>query len=167
VTTSVAAGEWENSAAPVPKTPISHHGLQYYYQNTVGTSSQPTWYDYHLYGGPNNDQRYLIGQVLQAVGGNPDLLRFGEFGYDVEGSSETSAQLAAQATYAQSARYYANQAGLRAPSWWSLMDVAPSSGGQFPTGQSDGLYTVSGTLKSPGPGAVYRRWPANTVPSWP
>jgi hypothetical protein len=159
---SVASGQ-NTYTRGLSKAATSHHGLQYYFNNTYGTNHQPSWYDYHLYG----DASWIESQIsaaIQCVGGHANLLRIGEFGLDFTGTVPTAAGLKAQAVYAQTARYYAHHYGLQAPGWWNYSDIAPNSY-QFSKGQYDGLVDTSGKVKPAG--QVYMNYPANTIPPLP
>jgi hypothetical protein len=148
VTTSVPSGQGTSTT-----------GLGFYYNNVNGTKCAPTWYDYHLYGGGVADMEPLLQDAL-AVVNEPSMLYIGEFGYNLDTTDATSAELQDQAEYVQNARYYCNQLGLREPEYWILYDMEVCS--QFPDGQSDGLYTTSGTLKPSG--QVYVDYPPGTPP---
>jgi hypothetical protein len=152
ITTSMPSGQGTSTT-----------GLGFYYNNVNGTSYAPAWYDYHLYGGGVTGMDSLLQDALSAVGNDTSMLYIGEFGYDLETTEATSAELQDQAEYVQNARYYCQQLGLREPEYWILYDMEKCL--QFPDGQSDGLYATDGTRKLSGD--VYAEYPpGSTVPPY-
>lgn len=143
VTTSVPSGQGTSGG-----------GLGFYFNGVSGTADAPDFYDYHLYGSLGS----IASQLQTAISVvTPAPLRNGEFGWDVEGSTNPT-QRQNQANYAQDGRFYCDQLGLPEPGWWQLNDV---TGSEF-TAQFDGLRDGSGSLTPAG--QVYVTYPPGTVP---
>lgn len=124
--------------------------LAAFYGAANGQAWAPDWWDWHCYAGSPQLACTAICGAISAVGNNPPQLVIGECGLDSAptGTQGTLQAQQAQADYLQAVRWACAQQGMPEPSPWILFDLGACP--QFPSGQTFGLLTTSGTPKLSG-----------------